>query len=354
MMRSFHRTVILLCGLVAAAGCTTTYSSLQQGADAELIVGEEALVTDAIYRAIRQEFPVETIQPAGAFEKGFVWSRQPLADRTNFRLAIKTGIGRDEAGRAITGYFYTIDTRGTQALVDVRYVEPLKRAIRENLLGSRLAIVQVAAVTAVNPTQEAVAAQARARNCFDGLAEDPALGAIADKVALSDAQNPSFAMLVDNAAPTEREKAAILAWGKQRDVCIGANAAAMTRQMTPETIQTVIAAASAAQQLLIVDLYEGRLTFAAFSKRRQDLAIITNDATATIQMELRKQTAEARARAGLLALQAQQAMLLAQQAAGRGQRFQELPELTERHHRQSLGPRPLMPCDPFGGETTCF
>jgi hypothetical protein len=137
--------------LTACAGSYTPTQTDSQGNETHmLILGDEAHVADAIYSAILSEFPSDNIQTMGTNQKMFAWRHQPLLDATNYRLAIKKGFGTDQSGKRIEGYFYTINTNGTQGFVEMKYIDPLNDAIRDSLGAAGLKTVSVTALSEIS------------------------------------------------------------------------------------------------------------------------------------------------------------------------------------------------------------
>lgn len=341
--RKLHNKIIcktiVACMVLIISGCATSYSLIQQDSGeksyGELIVGDEDLILDAIYRGIRQEFPTDNIMNLGRYEKGFAWDHVWGIDRTTLRLFIKKGTGVDSDGKPITGYYYTVNTYGTRGLAHGLYVVPLNDAIRATVLSSELVIVRAASVKEISVVQETRNAKARAQNCFEALSADGDLTLIKDKVSLVGAGEQTFSMLVDNSKPTTEEQKALLIWGNKRDVCFKEVRKALDAQGTAPAIKNVLTSGSHTAQMLLIDLYNGKLTYAEFANRRQDLTQVINEAIANIQSELQKQSAEAKARADQLALQAQQNMISAYQATNQVRQTQQMINQQQQQGQQT-------------------
>ncbi len=144
----------LVLGCFFLTACAGSYMPSQmdsQGNETHmLILGDEAHVADAIYSAILSEFPSDDIQTMGLNQKMFAWRHQPLLDATNYRLAIKKGFSTDQSGKRIDGYFYTINTNGTQGFVEMKYIDPLNDAIRDSLSAAGLKTVSVTALSEIS------------------------------------------------------------------------------------------------------------------------------------------------------------------------------------------------------------
>lgn len=148
--------------------------------------------------------------------------------------------------------------------------------------------------------------------CFKDLAADPELISIRNKVSLSDARDQTFSMLADNTKPNDLEKIALKNWGEKRDNCMRMRRANMASRNIPLAIANVLDSSDAAGQALLVELLNGRLTYAAYAKRRHDLVTFTNDTLASIETELQKQTEESRFKASQMAIEAQRNALMQQ------------------------------------------
>jgi Skp family chaperone for outer membrane proteins len=214
-------------------------------------------------------------------------------------------------------------------------VVPLNDAIRATVLSSELVIVRAASVKEISVVQETRNAKARAQNCFEALSDDGDLTLIKDKVSLVGAGEQTFSMLVDNSKPTTEEQKALLIWGNKRDVCFKEVRKALDAQGTAPAIKNVLTSGSHTAQMLLIDLYNGKLTYAEFANRRQDLTQVINEAIANIQSELQKQSAEAKARADQLALQAQQNMISAYQATNQVRQTQQMINQQQQQGQQT-------------------
>jgi hypothetical protein len=158
MIYRFRRNILaLVFGCLFLTACAGSYTPTQiddQGNETHmLILGDESHIADAIYSAILSEFPSDDIQTMGQNQKMFAWRHQPLLDATNYRLAIKKGYGIDQSGKRVNGYFYTINTNGTQGFVEMKYIDPLNDAIRDSLSAAGLKIVNVTTLSEINVTR---------------------------------------------------------------------------------------------------------------------------------------------------------------------------------------------------------
>jgi len=307
------RLLISLALTLSLFGCATSYTSLNGQATgsghSEIVVGDSANVMGAIEQSIHQQFPASDVRRSS--DNSFSWYHQPLLDRTTFRLAVRGAKGVDEQGKAVSGYFYTINTSGTQGLVEARYVTPLNEAIREAMKARRLSWVSVSSLRETSAIEESATAAAKVRACFDDLAASDALAPIRHKVALGSVQDQTFAMLTDSTKPSADEKRAILAWGNGRDRCMVLQRNENQTQGVPVQVRATLDSVATNQQNLLAQLYLGNITYADFAAKRQAVANTANEAIAGIQAELQKQDAAAMDRARQLAAQADQNMILA-------------------------------------------
>jgi hypothetical protein len=153
MIHLFGRNILALAlGCFFLTACAGSYMPSQtdsHGNEAHmLILGDEAHVADAIYNAILSEFPSDNIQTTN--QKMFAWRHQPFLDATNFRLVIKKGFGTDQSGKRVDGYFYTINTNGTQGFVEMKYIDPLNDAIRDSLSATGLKTASVTTLSEIS------------------------------------------------------------------------------------------------------------------------------------------------------------------------------------------------------------
>lgn len=102
-------------------------------------------------------------------------------------------------------------------------------------------------------------------DCIAALANDDALQPIADKVALSGDSDRAFFMMANNSHPTASEKVVILDWGNKRERCLSNNPPPQNpvTHILVEGFRTV--------QSMILDLYNGDVSYGEFNRRRQDL-----------------------------------------------------------------------------------
>ena len=108
-------------------------------------------------------------------------------------------------------------------------------------------------------------------NCIGGLASEPRLKLIADKVALGQGINAPGRAL-DRAATAE-ERAAVAAWLGMRKDCFDKGASYRRGLSTPQQIE-LTQDAFEYHQRLVARLQEGSITYTEFNRRRVRLAYI--------------------------------------------------------------------------------
>ena len=113
--------------------------------------------------------------------------------------------------------------------------------------------------------------------CFRALGFDSELSGISDKVALDTYANQaaSFKYLSNGDFPSEGEKRIILKWGTKRENCYKLKAA--TYSLVPLIFGSISVASDIEQQMLVLDLYMGKLTYRDFAIKRQDIETRFNE-----------------------------------------------------------------------------
>lgn len=316
------RLIALLVTVFVLSGCATSYTSLEgtQGST-EIIVGDQSIVMNIIEQSISQQFPSSNVQQN---KNSFAWRNTVLLDHTDFRLDLRNAIGKDEKGEQVSGYFYKINTSGTQPLVSPRYVTPLNEAIKEavkNRQGLRLATIS--SVREISASEQIASSKSKIQACFDTLTSSNTLESIRGKIALGSANNQTFSMLTDSSKPTSQEKQAILAWGNGRDQCFALQRTENIAQDVNPQIMAVLDTYAASQQNILAQLYMEKITYGDFAAKRQAIATTTNEALAGIQAELQKRSAEARDRARQIAAQAEQNTIAAINSISQSMQMQQ-------------------------------
>jgi len=106
--------------------------------------------------------------------------------------------------------------------------------------------------------------------CMMKLQNDPELFGLADKVALSNADNASLAMLTNDTKPTEAEKILISLWSSKKNTC--AQGTLELLNYYPNNQQGLIYQQSRNEtNQIVASLYKGNITYSEFAKQRQDL-----------------------------------------------------------------------------------
>lgn len=107
--------------------------------------------------------------------------------------------------------------------------------------------------------------------CFGELGQDSELSGIANMVALDRFANltASFEMLSNDNFPSEDEKRLILKWGTKREKCYKIRAA--TFSFIPPNLANLSVASDNDQQMLVLELYKGGLTYGDFAAKRQEI-----------------------------------------------------------------------------------
>src|SRR5262245_34350815 len=124
------------------------------------------------------------------------------------------------------------------------------------------------AVLALSATFAAAAQDTPTSGCIEELAYEPRLKPIADKVDLvranSQLKSPQRVASAD-------EKAALVLWAEMRQGCFDYGTAYRRTHSSPQDA-ALVRSVFVFQQRLVVELQQGSLTYAEFSKRRAELA----------------------------------------------------------------------------------
>lgn len=128
------------------------------------------------------------------------------------------------------------------------------------LAASFNAAAQNAALDAMDPTDR----------CMQALAADPQFASIADKVALASLGNGRAERALPRVADAQ-ERAALFVWQALRTECFEAGDPYRRRVLSPSA-QALARSWFAFQQDAVADLQRGAMTYAAFNRRRFDLA----------------------------------------------------------------------------------
>lgn len=336
------------------AGCTTNYTSLRTSgsddASAELVLGEESEVISSIEEGIHKTFPAANV--SRGTDQSFSWYHQPLLDRTNYRLTVRTATGDAGDGKPVSGYYFVVDTSGTQGLVEVRYLNPLKEAIYQEYGTNGLPLVRVRNVqeAAVGSGKGSLASKVNA--CFSEIVNDPVFSPISNKVALGSTTDQTFAMLTNNSKPSAKDRPMIHLWGQRREECMKLQAKANETQRVPPQIRSLLNSYSTNLQTLIAQLYLGNLTYADFAGKRQAMTNTTNEAVVNVQAVLARQDAEAQSRAEQLSMQATQNMIMALSAVNQGIQQQQTNNLI-RQQNTLIQQQTIQSNNPVRLNTTC-
>ena len=316
------RLLALLVTVFALSGCATSYTSLEgTRGSTEIIVGDQPSVMDIIERAISQQFPSSNVQQN---KNSFAWRNTVLLDHTDFRLDVRNATGKDEKGEQVSGYFYKINTSGTQPLVVPRYVTPLNDAIKEAVKNRQeLRLATISSVREISISEQISASKSKIQACFDALTNSSALDSIRGRIALDSANNQAFSMLTDSNKPILQEKQAILAWGNGRDRCFALQRTENSAQDVNPQIMAVLDTYATSQQNILAQLYMEKITYGDFAAKRQAIATTTNEALTGIQGELQKRSAEARDRARQIAAQAEQNTIAAINSISQNMQMQQ-------------------------------
>jgi hypothetical protein len=128
------------------------------------------------------------------------------------------------------------------------------------LAASFTTLAQDASWTLVDPTYA----------CVEKMTRDGRLSVIADKVALAHGASLKTVRGLDRAANAE-ERAAVALWLDRREQCFAAGGYYRFTALTPQEHLAVYQSFEF-QQRLLVNLEQGRMSYAQFNRRRLELA----------------------------------------------------------------------------------
>lgn len=141
--------------------------------------------------------------------------------------------------------------------------------------------------------------------CLEGLVTDSRFITIAEKVAINAVEDTTFAMLANQSLANERERKAISEWVTARAGCIKAGSAYLQQTYLPQ-IYAWIQESENSLLATAIELYNGKLSFGEFNRRRKATAVeIDNKLAALLQQEQAR--AQARQQAQQQSVEAQQA-----------------------------------------------
>lgn len=107
--------------------------------------------------------------------------------------------------------------------------------------------------------------------CIKGLAVDKTFTQIASKIPLAEARDATFEMLANQALPTKREQELIPRWIEARKQCIS-DGDSFHRENYPMQMIALAVEAENNMAAIATDLYNRKLTYGAFNKRRLAIA----------------------------------------------------------------------------------
>lgn len=154
--------------------------------------------------------------------------------------------------------------------------------------------------------------KAVAKACSEGIAKNPSLQIISSKISLLDTSQQSFSQLTNSSKPTEEEKVAISLLATEIRRCQAEHDKLYADY--PLTLTAVNHSSLSAIESLLASLYEGKISYGDFAKMRKQVADNRESAFAQIQEELKKNAADASARAQQIAAQNAIAQAQASQA----------------------------------------
>lgn len=205
---------------------------------------------------------------------------------------------------------------------------------------------RAALLTLVLATPAAFAQQDPTDACFVRLSEERRLDVIRAKLSLLGSRTTTFAMLADESVPTAEEREAIATWATARADCMKDGDEYRARYW-PAQASSLAVEAESRMTAEAVELFQQKINFGEFNKRRQAIA----NELAPRRAALRQQAQDANDRAQ----QAQQA----QQSQERARRQAEMSILLQPFKTEPLTltpttrPTVTTNCSQLGNQVQC-
>ncbi len=122
-------------------------------------------------------------------------------------------------------------------------------------------------------------------DCVKGLVMNARFAPIKDKLALGVSSDTTFAMLANESLASDDEREAISAWATARNECIKPGEEFRRRTYLPQ-VNALLLEAEGALLLLAVDLYNRKISYADYNKRRQAAVAELRNKIAAIAQQL--------------------------------------------------------------------
>ena len=145
--------------------------------------------------------------------------------------------------------------------------------------------------------------EARLNACVEGIKKNPALQAIANKVALGGVKEQSFAMIANHEKATDSEKLAISQYADLRGKCWDLSVKTRQEAGASQAAINVGQSSKTAVDNALVALYNGSITYGDFARFRKDIYDSEVSALTKIDEEMKRNATDAAARADQLAVQ---------------------------------------------------
>ena len=124
--------------------------------------------------------------------------------------------------------------------------------------------------------------------CLKNFVGDQRFSPIENKLSLADARDTTFEMLANQALPSKKEQEAIAAWVTARKECVK-EGDAFHRQNYPLQIVTIVTEGENNIGAIAADLYNRKLTYGNFNKRRQGIADDVMNKVAAVAQQMKTQ-----------------------------------------------------------------
>lgn len=321
--------IILTLVLCSLPGCSTHFSTLQpEGSTAKVIYtlpDEHAL--HMAYAAMIATFPGEGIIEIPGAVRGYSSSFRFNPDTYSQQILVYPVHGRTTTGQKIAGVYFEVSGSGTSFIGRAKNVELAARVqTLAQATGTAETVVSVEA-RGYEEVQEAILpgaappmADARGSMaqedpsgpCLHSLGTETRFAPVADKMPITDVRDTTFAMLANESFPRPEEKPVIADLVGAQQACF--KDGELWRQHNyPPQIGAMLTEAFNNGVATAADLYNGKLSYSAFNKRRQAIADDARHRVAALVQQIQNQR-HAEQQAQKQARAAQQQSLQASQA----------------------------------------
>ena len=288
-----QREMIFTLLLCALTGCSTHFSTLApEGSTAQVIyVLSDKQALEIAQAAIVATFPGEGITEINGAVQGYSTSFRFGLDTYSQQIMVYPVRGMTPTGHKIAGVYFEVSGSGTSVVQGrAKNIELFKRV-------QALAQATGQAATVANVEArgyEEARAEVRhspedpSRTCFQNLAHETRFAPIADKMAITNVRETTFAMLANESLPKPEERPVIADLIGAQQACF--QDGDLWRQKNyPPQIVAIVAESFNTGVATAADLYNGKLSYGAFNKQRQALADEARNRVAAVVQQIQSQ-----------------------------------------------------------------